>query len=391
MSSTSTATCTAVVAHPPIEFGKPDLRHETITLSRTQPGPNEVLVKMLAVGICHTDIHVGGLPSPYMSYPVVLGHEGSGYVQAVGSSITSVAVGDPVLLSYTYCGKCDLCEHDCATYCQNFAPENIGCVDKVWRDREGKEVGGKFFGQSSYASLSMVDEKSIVNVKGLIKDDEELKLFSPLGCGLMTGSGAVVNSCSAKPNDVVVVVGLGAVGLGAIMAAVLSGCRGVIAVDRVPSRLEVAKKLGATHVFDTSHLDIKAEDYAEKLAGELKALAPDGKINFALDTTGVLSLINAQIKALSKRGKLIQIGIPLTNPSSIIPFDYQDFFGDTKRIETNYLGDCLAKEHVPKMIQWYREGKFAFDQFVKFYKAEDVARALDDMKKEVIKPVLVHS
>jgi len=381
----------AVVAHAPANFGQLDLRHESITITRKEPGPHEVLVRMLAAGICHTDIFVGGLPAALAgAYPRVLGHEGSGYVEAVGSSIKSVQVGDPVLLSYTYCGSCELCTNDGPTYCQKFSEENVACTDVVWKANDGADVGGKFFGQSSFASLSMVEEKSIVNVKGLVDDDEMLKTFSPLGCGLMTGSGAVVNTAAAKPSDVVLVTGLGAVGLGAIMAAKIQGCRAIIAVDRVQSRLEIAKQVGATHTYDTNHLDITKETYSADLAGELKALVEDGNVNYAFDTTGVLPVINACIKSLGKRGKMIQIGVPVPGPTSTIPLDFQDFFSGTKRIEVNYLGDCLAKDHVPRMIKWYKEGKFPFDKFIKFYAAKDVAQALEDMKTEVIKPILVH-
>lgn len=381
----------AVVAYAPAEPGKPDLRYESLTFNRKDPGPKEVLVNMLAVGICHSDIAVGGAPDGVMgAYPKVLGHEGAGRVQAVGSDVTGVQVGDPVLLSYTYCGFCDLCTDDGPNYCQGFLEMNVACIDKVYKGEEGTEIGGKFFGQSSFANLSMVDENSIVNVKGLVDNDEMLKKCSPLGCGFMTGSGAVVNTAAAKPSDVILVTGLGAVGLGAIMAAKIQGCRAIIAVDRVPSRLDMAKQLGATHTIDTNHLDITQDSYSADLAGEVKALIEDGKINFALETTGVLPIINACIKSLSKRGKLIQIGIPIPVPTSIIPFDFQDFFGGTKQIEINYLGDCVAKDHLPKMIQWYNEGKFPFDKLIKFYPAKDVAQALEDMKTEVIKPVLVH-
>lgn len=380
----------AVVAYAPAEPGKLDFRHESLNINRTNPGPKEVLVRMLAAGICHTDVYIGGLPASHMQYPSVLGHEGSGYVEAIGSDVSSVQVGDPVLLSYIYCGSCDLCTDDVPAYCQKFSDENAACSDKVWKSEDGAEVGGKFFGQSSFASLSMVDEKSIVNVKGLVDGDEMLKKLSPLGCGLMTGSGAVINTAAAKTTDVILVTGLGAVGLSAIMAAKMQGCRAIIAVDRIASRLDIAKQLGATHTFDTNHLDITKETYSADFAGEVRTFIEDGKINYAIETTGVLPIVNACIKSLSKRGKLIQIGIPISVPTSKIPLEFEEFFLNTKRIEINYLGDCLAKDHVPKMIQWYKEGNFPFDKFIKFYAAKDIAQALEDMKTEVIKPILVH-
>lgn len=207
-------TVSAIVAYEPANPGAPEFRHETLELTQTSPGPKEILVRMLAVGICHTDIVVGSVPDGYFgTYPKVLGHEGSAYVEAVGSEVTGIEVGDPVLLSYTHCGSCDICQDDIPTYCQRFNEENIDCANPVWKAGD-KALGGKFFGQSSFASKSIVDEKSVVNVKGLIKDEEELKKLSPLGCGLMTGSGAIVNTANAKASDVILVAGLGAVGLG---------------------------------------------------------------------------------------------------------------------------------------------------------------------------------
>lgn len=180
----SSTTATAIVAYEPQAAGKPNWKHQTVTLKRTEPGPNEVLVRMLASGICHTDIFCGTVPDGmYGVYPKVLGHEGSGYVEAIGSKITTVAVGDPVLLSYTYCGDCDLCSEKNQTYCQSFDVQNGFCREKMWDMKDSSEtVGGKFFGQSSFSSLSLVDENSIVNVKDLVKpnDENDLKLLSPL-------------------------------------------------------------------------------------------------------------------------------------------------------------------------------------------------------------------
>lgn len=390
MSQSSSAT--ALISYEPSEPGKLDWRHESITIKRTDPGPNEVLVRMLAAGVCHTDIVCGSVPTGvFGAYPKVLGHEGSGYVLAIGSDVKSVNVGDPVLLSYTYCGKCDKCEDSEETYCQKFNVENAECGVKIWDAKQG-EIGGKFFGQSSFASLSLVEERSVVNVKGLVKDgdDEELKKFSPLGCGLMTGSGAITNTAKARQRDSILVTGMGAVGLGAVMAAKIQGCKTIIAVDRIASRLELAKELGATHILDTSSYDISREDYAKDVAIVIKDLSQNGEINYAFDTTGIIPLMNASIKSLSKRGKLIQIGIPVTTTGDSLPLDVMDFFGGTKRFEINYLGDSLAREQIPKMIQWYRDGKFPFDRFIKFYAAKDFEKALNDMKGEVIKPILVH-
>lgn len=393
--ATTTTSVSAIVAYNPSEPGKCDFKYTTVELTKPSPGPNEVLVRMLASGICHTDIFVGGVPEPMMGlYPKILGHEGSGYVEAVGSAVKSVSVGDPVLLSYTYCGECDLCtsKDDGPIYCQRFGELNAVCIDRYFKGQDGKEIGAKFFGQSSYASLSIVDEKCIVSVKGIIKDDDELKLFSPLGCGLMTGSGAVINTARPTSEDTILVTGLGAVGLAAVMAGKIAGCKAVIAVDRVKSRLKLAKEIGATHTFDTSDLDPKSESFGDDFAKKIRDLVggENARIRYAFETTGVIPLMRAVLKTLTKRGKMYQIGVPITSTTPELPIDIFEFFNNTKRIEGHYLGECMAKDHIPKMIKWYHEGKFPFDKFTKMYPAKDVGQAVEEMKQDVIKPILVH-
>lgn len=377
-----TDTKTSAVINFAPKDGAPVFQLEEVELTATEPGEGEVLIRMVAAGICHTDIAVAMMVPVY---PKVLGHEGAGYVEKVGPGVTTVQEGDPVLLSYTYCGTCHLCTTDHQVYCDNFNRDNAACSAHIWQTKDGENVGGKFFGQSSFAAKSIVSEKSVVNARGLVKGEDELKLFSPLGCGLMTGSGAVVNTAKAKPYDVIVVAGLGAVGIGAVMAAKIAGVKAVIAVDRVESRLKLAKELGATHIYNTDSLDKSKEgDFSE----DLQKLVPGERISYAIDTTGVVSVISACFKSLGKRGKLIQIGLP-TSPE--LKLDALDWLNGVKRMELNYLGESKAQEQVPRMIEWYRDGKFPFDKIVKFYPAKDVGQALFDMRTDVIKPVIVHS
>jgi Zn-dependent alcohol dehydrogenase len=142
---------------------------------------------------------------------------GAGYVKAVGSKVTKkLEVGDPVLLSFNYCTKCTQCRTGHPSYCDLFNPLNVGGETATFKDAEG-DVSGQFFGQSSFASLTAVKETSLVNVKGLIKDEDELKLFAPMGCGFQTGAGTVVNLAAATSENSVVVLGLGGVGLAAIL------------------------------------------------------------------------------------------------------------------------------------------------------------------------------
>lgn len=336
---------------------------------------------MIASGICHSDVFIACMPegSDCVEYPKVLGHEGAGMVEEVGAGVTSAKVGDPVILSYNYCSDCDLCGVNQQAYCLDWRSLNLG-GDKTLKTLEGQDIQGKFFGQSSFAGQTIVAEASIVNVKGIVEDQDELKLLAPLGCGLMTGSGAVMNSARAEHFDIVVVTGLGAVGLGAIMAAKIAGVKEIIAVDRIDHRLEVAKELGATRI-----LESKPDT---DLAADLQKLAGYQRISYVFETTGAVPVIRGALKALGKRGKLIQIGIPPPKTDLLIPLS--QVFSMNQSYECVFLGNTTGQEWIPKMIQWWREGKFPLEKIVKYYPAREGLQAFRGMESGVaIKPVLV--
>lgn len=371
--------------------------YDTVVCYPPNPGPNwkvettkvvprplqdkELRVRMVASGICHTDVFISCLPAgvpEFGDYPKVLGHEGAGIVEEIGSGVTTATVGDPVLLSYAYCSNCDLCGVDQHAYCLDWHVLNI-TGDKTLQTAGGEDIQAKFFGQSSFAGQSIVNEASVVNVKGTVNVDE-LKLLAPLGCGLMTGSGAVAKIANAKPFDIIVVTGIGAVGLGVIMAAKILGVKEIIAVDRVGHRLEVAKELGATKILQ-SKPDTNLPEELQKLAG-------GGRISYVFETTGVVSVIKDTLEALGKHGKVFQIGVPAMDAELVLPLS--PFFSLNKGIECIYLGETTGQEWLPKMIQWWREGKFPIEKIVKFYPVKDALEALHGMESGVaIKPVLV--
>lgn len=187
----------------------------------------ELLVEIVASGICHSDLTAMGYPSMpgLATYPRIAGHEGAGYVKALGSKIVKdVKVGDPVLLSFDHCGKCPYCESDRPAYCTTFMPLNVFGQPDVFKTRDSKQgIGGKFFGQCSFANLTVVNEASVLPALDLVKSREELKIFAPLGCGIQTGAGSVLNLAKAGKDDRVMITGLGGVGLSAM--AVSLPCR----------------------------------------------------------------------------------------------------------------------------------------------------------------------
>lgn len=257
----------AIISTAPGENHTPGSNWELAEISvPTTLKDGEILVEVSATGICHTDLLVTSYPkeAPGMAYPRVAGHEGSGHIKALGPNLTKthLKVGDPVLLSFDSCTKCEYCSENRAAYCEIFMPMNILGTPEVFTSADGNtKIAGKYFGQSSFANLTVCTEASVLSAAGIAKDQEELNLFAPLGCGLQTGAGAVLNVARPEKDDIVMVLGLGGVGLSALMAAAVLGCKKIIAVDRVDSRLELAKTLGATHTYNTTG----AEDLTKAL------------------------------------------------------------------------------------------------------------------------------
>jgi aryl-alcohol dehydrogenase len=199
-----------------------------------QPADDEVLVRIVASGICHTDLSVRDQLLP-MPLPAVLGHEGSGVVEAVGRSVTNVAPGDHVVMSYAYCGSCDLCHSGHPAHCENVLPQCFGGsrADGTTgiTDATGTPVHDHFFAQSSFAQYSLANMRNVVKVP----KDLPLDLLAPLGCGLQTGAGAVLQALKVRPGSSFVAFGLGAVGLAAVMAAKIAGATKVIASTSIPN------------------------------------------------------------------------------------------------------------------------------------------------------------
>lgn len=228
-----------------------------------------------------------------------------------------------------------------------------------------------------------MSDKSLVNVAGLELSRDDLRLLAPLGCGLMTGSGTVTNLAGgASPHDAVAVVGLGGVGLGAVMAARNVGCGTIIGIDRVAARLELARELGATHVFDTTGLS------TEELVAAVREVADGVGPSLSIDTSGHPPLVAAQIEYSRNVGKIVQVGSSMPTASVVLPM--QQYMALGKQYFGATMGHCKPAEYIPRLVQWWKEGNFPVERLVKFYDAQDYASAVKDMKQGgVIKPVLV--
>jgi aryl-alcohol dehydrogenase len=341
-----------------------------------EPRPGEVVVRMVAAGLCHTDLGVasGGLPFPL---PGVLGHEGAGVVESVGSEVTSVQPGDHVVLSFTSCGRCANCRGGHPAYCATWLPANLlgGVRDdgSPTITRDGEPLGGHFFGQSSFARTAIADERSVVKVDPALP----LELLAPLGCGVQTGVGAVWNVLEPKPGSTVVVAGAGAVGLSAVMAAALTPALRIVAVDIVPARLDVARKLGATHVIDAS-----TEDFPARIAEITGGAGADG----VLETTGNVGVLRQSVDALAARGTVVVIGAPPFGTE--VSLDVNGMLGG-KTVRGVTLGDSETQTLIPVLAAMVADGRLPVAELTSFYEFADIQHAVDDVTNgTAIKPVL---
>lgn len=341
-----------------------------------EPGPHEAVVRMVATGLCHTDLGVasGGLPFPL---PGVLGHEGAGVVEAVGPSVTGVAPGDHVVLSFTSCGDCRNCRGGHPAYCATWLPLNLiggrRADGTSTISRDGEALGGHFFGQSSFAERALVDERSLVKV------DPEVPLASiaPLGCGVQTGVGAVWNVLKPVTGSTVVVLGAGAVGLSAVMAAALTPATTIVAVDRVAERLALAEELGATHTVDAAEADL-----GEALAGITGGQGADGVV----ETTGNVNVLRQGVDALAARGTLVVVGAPPFGTE--VALDVNGLLGG-KQIVGLTLGDAETQVFIPALVRLVKEGRLPLHRLVSTYPFADIDQAVRDMGAgKAIKPVL---
>jgi aryl-alcohol dehydrogenase len=302
-----------------------DFLIETIEIDG--PRHDEVLVRVIGVGVCHTDMSMRAQEIP-VPQPVVLGHEGSGIVQRVGDSVAGLAVGDRVVLSFNSCGGCRNCNDNAPAYCYqaglyNFA--GIRADGSIPLSCEGQPIHGNIFGQSSFATLALTNARNTVRVPDSAAD-VPLELLGPLGCGIQTGAGAVLNSLAVTPGSSIAIFGTGAVGLSAVMAAKIAGATTIIAIDLHDSRCQMARELGATHAFNAK------EDIDAKLA----ELCPDGLV-YAFDTTGRADVIELAFTRLAVRGTLGLVGA--CGPEATVRFNEIAFMGGGRTVRGILEGD----------------------------------------------------
>ncbi|MGV0791226.1 NAD(P)-dependent alcohol dehydrogenase [Mycolicibacterium sp. XJ1819] len=343
-------------------------------LELAAPADHQVLVRIVGAGHCHTDVlprAAAGFGAP----PIVLGHEGAGVVEAVGAAVDTVAVGDHVVLSFDSCGACANCRAAHPAYCDTFLERNLAGPGveggAPLTDTDGKPVAGRWFGQSSFATHTVVDAGNAV----VVDKDLPLELLGPLGCGVQTGAGAVLEVLRVRPGDAIVITGTGAVGLSGVMAAKVAGTTTVIAVDVNAERLTLAEELGATHTILAGDGD---------LTEQIRAIAPAG-VRYGLDTTGLPAVIAATLDALDQRGTLGLVGVQ-QGDLAIGPMALT-----VGRTVTGILeGDADPQALIPTLIELWRAGRFPFDRMIETFPLSEINTAEKrSLAGEVVKPVLI--
>jgi aryl-alcohol dehydrogenase len=347
-------------------------------LTLDDPAPDEVIIEIAGVGVCHTDLAVqhGHLPFPF---PGVVGHEGSGTVVAVGADVRKVAVGDRVAATFNTCGTCTPCRSGRPSYCAEFMPRNFSGVrpDGSSTLHLGETAyGSYFFGQSTFGTHAIARERNVVKVaEGL-----DLALAGPLGCGIQTGAGAVMRSMGCQPGSSLLVTGGGSVGLSGVLGAVVRELATIIVVEPIERRRALALELGATHVIDPADGPV---------AEQVRAILPEG-VDYALDTTAADAVILEVVACLAQLGTLGMVGVP-SNPESVLSVSLIEMQLRGLRFMGIVEGDSDPDTFIPELVDLHLAGRFPFDRLITtmpFAKINDAVAA--QTGGEAVKVVLVH-
>ena len=334
---------------------------ETVDLE--EPKAGEILVKIAACGICHTDeaAQHEQVPTPL---PAVLGHEGAGIVEKVGEGVTEFKKGDRVGFSFAFCGHCDNCHTAHVASCEHFNDINFGGVlrDGTSRLSQNGETLSMFFGQSAFAEYAVVDADCAIKVED---DSIDLGIVAPLGCGIQTGAGTVLNFLKPEFGTSIVVFGCGTVGMSAIMAARIAGCSKIVGVGGNEKSLKLALEIGATHVINRRQCD--------DIVGEIKRIT-NGGANYSIDTSGVPDFVRKGLHCLAPMGVEVVVGI--TPPMEIDMFG--ELMAEGKTISGVIEGAAVPKVFIPKMLEYYRQGRFPVDKLIKYYSFADINQAFAD-------------
>jgi aryl-alcohol dehydrogenase len=337
---------------------------------------DEVLVKLAACGICHTDLIIRDQWYP-VPLPAVLGHEGAGVVEAVGEAISKVQPGDQVALSYGSCGACVKCQAGEPWVCHDFFARNFGAArpdGSTALADGGRPIHSHFFGQSSFATYAIAPERSVVK----LDPDVPLEVIAPFGCGIQTGAGAVLRAFRPEAGSSIAVFGTGTVGLSAIMAARIAGCTTIVGVDVRAGRLELAAELGATHVVDAGDADP-----VEAIKDATGGVGAD----FSIDATGSPAVLQQAVYCTGPGGVCGLIGAPPFGTE--VSLDMNQILAMGRSVRGIVEGQSVPDVFLPRLIELWRQGRFPVERIMTHYAFEEIEQAARDAEEgKVVKPVL---
>jgi aryl-alcohol dehydrogenase len=346
------------------------------TVEVAEPGPQEVLVRVVASGICQTDVHArdGFFPMPF---PAVFGHEGAGVVEQVGRAVTMLKPGDHVLMANPSCGTCSECRAGFETYCSNAAllkQSGYRADGTSLSFHRGTEpIYGSFFQQSSFASLTIATARNTIRVP----DDVPLDILAAFPCGVNTGAGAVMHVLKPQPGDSYVAFGIGTVGCAGLLAAKLAGCHPIIAVDVFDERLALAHSLGATHT-------VSAQD--PHLVDEVRRLVGGRGARWCLEAAGAPAALRAAVEVLAPRGTACLVGSARAGVE--VPLEMRTL-QQGRSVRGCIQGESDVQTFLPHLIELYRAGALPIDQLVQYYPHAAINDAVADMLAgKTIKAVL---
>lgn len=359
----------AVARAPQVDFSIEHLELE-------EPKADEVLVRIVGVGLCHTDLIARDQHIP-VPLPAVLGHEGSGVIEQVGAEVTKVKPGDRVVLSFHSCGSCERCNRREPCYCHSFLPLNFSGArpDGSRGIRNGSEpVSGRFFGQSSFASHALANQRNVVKVEG----DARLELLGPLGCGFQTGAGSVMRALDCQAGSSIAIFGGGAVGIAAVMAAKVRGCKSIVLVEPLASRRALAQELGATHAIDPAQGEVVATVWN---------ILPTGA-NYVFDSTGIQAIVEQGLACLGLRGTCGLVAA--ATPDTVAAANLTGLVVLGQTIKGIIEGDSDPDTFIPELIRLYQEGKFPLEKVVTTFPLSQINEAIAAQKHgECLKAVLL--
>ena len=349
----------------PYAESKP-LKIETLELD--EPTKSEILIKIGAVGLCHSDLSVinGSRPRPT---PMALGHEAAGEIMQVGEDVTDLEVGDHVVCTFVpSCGHCLPCKEGRPALCEKGAASNEKgeMLDGGRRLHNDDGEVNHHLGVSGFATHAVVSANSVVKVDPKVPL-EEVAIF---GCAVITGIGAVINTAQIKPGSTVAVIGLGGIGLNAVMGAKLAGAGKIIALDINPNKFDFAKKLGATHVFDSSD---------ENVVDDIKT-STSGGVDYAFETAGAVPAMEVAYKITKRGGMTVTTGLP--DPKHNFSFPQVTLTAEERTLKGSYVGSCVPLRDIPRFMELYQQGRLPVDDLLSdTLPLEEINEGFDRLEK----------